>query len=288
MSSFKLLTPVILMIQVVFLASCKKESAKDNATDRSRSSAAKPLKSSAAVAPSLNRRSAVVLPAQPVPYQEDEGAQPGVWLSINDLANPEIPQGWPITIRATVLPGRDKPIQFNTDDVALRVTDVAGANAAWPVKRITPAQTFKVGQPGSASIMWIVSDSKSIRTGAYHLSVKLTGAVEHDALVAVVPLPANLTEQQQDERFVLKGRSDIASGDAQSALQQSEARLAARPRDILALHLKADALAALGRREEAAAAYNEALVQFSVQNPNSPEPPIALINGLRAVQPTQQ
>jgi predicted Zn-dependent protease with MMP-like domain/Flp pilus assembly protein TadD len=61
------------------------------------------------------------------------------------------------------------------------------------------------------------------------------------------------------ERLVDTAADALEEGDAQEALARAEEALSAEPRSVPALHYRAEALAALGRTEEARAAYERAL-----------------------------
>jgi hypothetical protein len=222
----------------------------------------------------------------------DPRLHPVAYLSVNGRSTAEVPQGWPMVIRAAVFGGRDEPITFSPDDVTLRVTDQNGAAVNWPMKRAIlgatsqpatgPVVTIMANDKSAGHVGWVV-DSKSIVTGGYHVEAKLKGVAYRGVEVTVVPAPAQMNEQQQATKFLAEGGAAIMSGDGDGALRQADERLKAKPTDLPALHLRADALAALGRKDEAIVAYGKALKQLYAENPKAPEPPTMLLRGLRDV-----
>jgi tetratricopeptide (TPR) repeat protein len=226
----------------------------------------------------------------------DPGARPGVWLSINGEASPSIPQGAAIIIRATALSARNKPLEFKPDGVQLAITDVGGKAVTWPLKRAAaaaaPAAGQAVSQPTAAAakamnggtVTWVLMDSGSIPPGDYRLAATLPTAMSYPAQLKVVPPLASPTDAQKAQRFLTDARAALALGDPQRALGAAEQRLKTSPRDIPALRIKADALAAMGRTKDAALAYTQALGQFTAQNPKAPEPPLELIRSYQSLE----
>lgn len=227
---------------------------------------------------------------QPIARITDPTTQPGVWLSINGQAAPAVPQGAAITIRATALGARGKPFAFNPDGVQLAVTDAGGKPVTWPLKRAAAATrpasrptTDEASADAGGAVTWVVTDSRTIPLGTYRLAVTLDGAVGHAAAVTLVaPLTAP-SELQKTQRFLTDARAAIALGEPQRALDAAEQRLKASPRDVPALHVKADALAAMGRTKDAALAYSQAISQFAAQNPKAREPPLELIQSYQSL-----
>jgi len=225
-------------------------------------------------------------PPHPVPRLSDLATQPSVSVSI--LASEGVPQGWPLLVHATVSGAEGHPITFARDGVTLSVSDSKGQSLKWPFQRAagpaTQAATATAEGRKDVSFAWILADTSTIPLGSYTLAANLDGAVSHSMIITIVAPPAKLNGAQETELLIIKARSAIAGGDPTAALSVVDERLKKQPRDIVALHLKGDALAALGRKKDALQAYRQALTQFALQNPKPPEPPTALMDAIQALE----
>jgi hypothetical protein len=286
----------LLLLSVILIAGCSK---KDSDAPASPPGSSPPAATTApTTAPDTTRPSADPGDndgARPLREMVDSRLRPSVYLAVNNRSRLELPQGWPLIIDASIFGGRDEAISCTPDDLTLAVTDTNGAPVAWPMKRAVshpstrpasaPALTITLMATDSAAahVGWVLSDSGAIPPGAYRLVATLKGGARGGAEVKVVAAPAQLSEGQERAKFAARARAALALGDAQSALDQADQRLGARSGDLPALHVRADALAALGRKDEAIAAYGKALDAFYAQHPNPPEPPLTLLRSLREV-----
>lgn len=240
-----------------------------------------------ATSPATTQAADLQLVEQAIAKMADPTTRPGVWLSVNSQAAPAVPQGSAIIIRATALGAQGKPFVFNPDGVRLAVTDAGGKAIMWPLKRAAaatrPTSLPSTSDEGGGTVTWVVTDSTLIPLGDYRVAVTLEGAVGHTAEVKLVPPPAAPTDGQKAHRFVTDARAAMALGNPQRALDAAEQRLKTSPRDVPALHVKADALAAMGRTKDAALAYTQAISQFAAQNPKAPEPPLELIQSYHSL-----
>lgn len=259
-----------------------------------------------AMAPSLTTQPATASPSttapattqaaglqleQPITKMVDPTTRPGVWLSVNGQAAPAVAQGSAIIIRATALGAQGKPFVFNPGGVQLAINDSSGKTIAWPLKRAATAATPPTSLPSTVdvdrtggTVTWVVTDSRAIPLGDYRVAATLDGAIGHTAEVKLVPAPSAPTDAQKVQRFLTDARAAMAFGDPQRALDAADQRLKASPRDVPALHVKADALAAMGRTKDAALAYSQAISQFAAQNPKAAEPPLELIRSYQSLE----
>jgi hypothetical protein len=279
------------LLAASLLFSCNK---KDTSSSSSSSSSAPstPATTASATSPATTEATAVDDDYRRFDRQPDPRDQPGVWLSINGQAEPTIPQGDPILIQATVLGGRDKPISFTASDLTLTLTAEGGADAKWPLKRAVvastqpataPVVTLMASDTAGASVSWVLPDSTAIPPGQYRVIPSLNGATPNEATITITPPAATQTAAQQTQRFFLTARASLLLGDPASALKQAESCLATSPNDVPALHIKGDALAAQGKRLEAAITYRKAITNFDLQNPTAKEPPELLLEALDRV-----
>jgi hypothetical protein len=136
-----------------------------------------------------------------------------------------------------------------------------------------------------ANVSWVLTDSTAIPPGQYRVVPSLKGAVANESTITITAAASATppTPAQQTERFLLAARAALLTGDPAFALKQAELRLATAPNDVPALHIKGDALAAQGKRLEAAITYRKALTNFSLQNATAKEPPELLLEALDRV-----
>jgi hypothetical protein len=273
--------PCLLFLSLALFLSCSK---KDSDTTSSTSSSPATTTSSPSTTQSTEDDG-----AHPLREMVDPRLHPAVYLTVNSRSTIDLPQGWPLIVNASIFGGRDEPITIAPDDVALTVTDAKGAPMGWPIKRAPypastrPATTVSLmaNDKSAAHLAWVLADSIAIPVGAYHLSATLKGATPHNVDFKIVAPIAQPDEDLQTDRFIAQCRAALALGDSQTALSQADERLKTKPTDLPALHVRADALAALGKTDDAIAAYSRALDQFYAQNPNAPEPPTILLRSLR-------
>lgn len=221
--------------------------------------------------------------AQPVPQRTDDRLKPGVWLSVNGRGAAEIFRGWPMTVTATVLGPKGPPFTFSIDDVALEIRDGAGKKVEWPMKRLSTENTLTAQESRGATLAWVAGDTSSLAEGTYRLTATLKGGASDSIPVKIAAATTPPTPEQDRERFALEVRAALQAGQHQVALDRAASRLTAHPTERLAHVLKGDALAALGKPADAAAAYREAIRLFGVQNPKAKEPPFELLRRLQSV-----
>ena len=267
-----------LVVGLLFAPGCKKESKSSDQGGGGTSN------TSPATSQSTTLASTMEGPApEPVRHWVDERLTPGVWLTVNGCTEPELPQGWPLIITATVMGAQGPAAEFSVDDVSVRVTDAAGKDAAWPMKRVSKTKTLKVDETTGDSVTWVNADTAALVPETYLISASLKGGSAHSISITVVAAPAKPTPQQETSRFALGIQAALWMDDPESALRQAETRSAANPRDWLSLEYKGDALTAMGKKTEGHAAYAKALSLFIFENPKA-EPPNHLLEKLQVLQ----
>lgn len=237
----------------------------------------------------------------PVPQLKERLAQPSVTISINGSNDIKVPQGWPLLIRATVLGGKDMngpstrerlaaangrghPIEVPADSVTLRISDAKGAQLAWNPKACKSATTQpwprRADETHGVSFTWVIADTTTLAPGAYRINPMLAGANSTDAGITIVAPLDRPTPDQLANQFALRVSTLVASGEADAALKLADERVEAMPTDVVAHQTRGLALAALGRRDDAIRSYEKALMFYTIQNPNSEEPPLVLMRAI--------
>ncbi len=237
---------------------------------------------SPATAPATTQSAPITDDFTPPRQATDPRLQSHLYVTVNNHTATDVPQGWPVIITVSAFGSRSQPLSLTADDVTLTVTDYKKSPVTWPLKRSPLRPTT---QPATDStpihFTWALADTTSIPLGFYQVTAISKSAAAHPAALTITTPPKDPTPEQQSNRFALQARTALALGDPQAALDQADTRLKSNPTDLPALHVRADALAALGKTDEAIAAYSRALEQFYAQNPHAPEPPTMLLQSLR-------
>ena len=269
------------LIGVVLCAGCKKEPSSSGGGSSGAPSSTQPATTQAA-----DDNGAATMPIatpKPVPRLVDDHLAPGVWLTINGQAEPQVPKGWPVIVTATVLGAAGAAAEFSVDDVSLEVRDANGAKAAWPMTRVSKATKLKVDETTGALVTWVAGDISSLAPGTYLMTAALKGGTSHSSRITFGGAPSTRPSDAEAERTALEVQAKLLQGDAEAALQRAEQRVAAFPKEILGFDLKGDALAALGRKKDAQAAYVRALTLFNAEHAKDRVVPTQLLAKLRAV-----
>jgi hypothetical protein len=210
-------------------------------------------------APATPREPEVPQPAPegPPPQSAPERSADAVELSVsvNGRIDAVVPRGRPLVVVVNA-PG---PVEVS-------VVDGAGASVAWSLKK-------------KSADTWIAGGD--VAPGSFVVRAAAQGGTA-EARVRVVDPPANPTPEQEAEALRDDVRGALAAGERDKALAAVDGRLAKAPKDLPALSLKGDVLAAMGRNREAAKAYSAALTEW---HRTRAEPPELLLRKLAAVQP---
>ncbi len=224
---------------------------------------------------------------KPLPLLVDDHVTAGVWLSANGAAAPEVPQGWPLIVTATVLGAAGPAAEFSADDLAIHVTDSAGKDAAWALNRVSKTAKFSVDETAGARVTWLVEATPP--PGSFVLIANLKGAASNSIPIRIVPAPATLTSEQEPIT-ILAGRPihSLWKGDFQSALKLSEDQSAKFPTDFLPVEFQGDALTGPRQKIRSSIRLQPRLLNlFLLANPKADEPPAHLTAKIRSLlEPT--
>lgn len=249
------------VLALLLLAACsKKDESKGGAPPSTPGSAA-----ATSAAPVDDAADAPAPPDQSAPETEPGPARAGLSLSANDSTRPVLFQGWPLVVRLHADPGMD------ATPAAIEVLDGAGTRVPWPL--------------AASGRAWTLSgvETAKIAAGSYRIRATAGGAAD-EIPVEVKEAPATPTPQQARERFTREAQALLQAGKADAALELARKRKGETPGDPNPTILEGDALRALGKTGEAAAAYRRALEEFRKANPKVLEAPVFLLRRLAAVE----
>jgi len=245
--------------------------------------------------------------AGPPPAWDEPGSgSPLISLSANDAAELELPRGWPLVMRASLLhPAAFDPAAAPTEPIVLagagaalrlRVADETGAPQPWPLHAAAPpADELRLEPDGSVDAVWWLDggETAALADGRYTLVAELdttraaTGwqgtAASPPVPLAIAAEPAPLPPERAAEKRRLELTLLLLRGELDAARAAVDALLAERPDDVVALEASGDLAAASGRTQDAFAAYSRALDVFFERSPRPPEPPWALLRKRQAV-----
>jgi hypothetical protein len=206
-----------------------------------------------------------VAPGQPAPEAEPGARPPGLSLSANDSTRPVLFKGWPLVIRLHADPGIDG--SKSTPEVL----DGAGAPVNWPLT--------------ASGGVWSLPGEETARLAAGSYRIRAAaGAVVEEIPLEVQEPPAALTPAQARERLAREVQALLQTGKVDAALELARKQRTGSPSDPNPSVLEGDALRAMGKKSEAAAAYRRALEQHRKANPKVREAPGFLLHRLAAVQ----
>jgi len=244
----------------------------------------------------------------PPAWEEPASGAPVLSLSVNDAAALELPRGWPLIVRASLLhpaafdpaAGPAEPLVLASAGAALRlrVAGERGEPQRWPLHAATPLpDELRLEPDGVADALWWLdgAETAALADGRYTLVAELDTA--HSAAgwrgtatsppvgLALSAEPASLPAGRAAEKRWLELALLLVRGEHDAARAAVDALLAERPDDLAALEASADLLAAGGRTQDAFSAYSRALDVFFERSPRPPEPPWRLLRKRQAVMP---
>lgn len=179
---------------------------------------------------------------RPMPRRPENA--PALSLSVNGAVRPVITRGWPARAVAHLEPPGPEVV----------LEGAWGWTAAEGGWRLSGAQTAAL-------------------TAGEHRLVATAGAARVELVVTVRDEPREPTAA--DRRQKLRGAAEdlSAAGDWAALLELAQGARGAAPQDPLPPELEGDALAGLGRRDEAARAYAAALELHRAARPGADPPP---------------
>jgi hypothetical protein len=268
----------------------------------------RPPEGTRAAPPTTGPASAATPPAGTAPAPTDGADTPGGPLfevAVNGSREAEVPQGWPLLVLVSLthpdLAAPDAlvtPMTIGTAQgdwstaIQLTIRNPRGGPETWPLRLAqTPSPTLTLDAERQGTLLWYLApqDTARLPEGLYTLSATLDttaaplagGWPGHLSAVPVQirvgPEPLPLSAEQEAEQAELLVAYELWRGQREQALALLDARLTRHPTDFNALTLKADLLAAAGRDPEALALYNQAIDAYLAANPDSDEPPEALL-----------
>jgi hypothetical protein len=178
------------------------------------------------------------------------------------------------------------------------VSNSTGDAVAWPLwMRPATNQTMTLDREVGARLFFLISpqDTLTLAAGAYSVQFVLdtrtnaaagawSGMADSIRMdVNVQAEPANLTDVQVASRAVQLAQYFALREDYTAGLNALDLLLTAQPRSIEALRLKAAILEVKGEAAAALLVVDDALQIFIEEEPNSPEPPQALLDQMQTL-----
>ncbi len=236
---------------------------------------------------------------------------PEVAVSIDDAREAVVYRGWPAVFAAQILPpglfdsppGADSftlaaPAGVWSRALSLAVTGEGdGLPRSWPLEHREAADAVLALDSRTAGLaFWILSPEATagLETGSFDAGAILDttasasgwkGRVESEPASLVVedePSPPSI--ELQVERHLAFARWRFMTGNRAAAFAEIDGALAKAPSHLGALGLRAVLLDIDGRKEEALAAYEEAVARHLEARPGAQEPPVSLLLQLNELQ----
>ena len=211
-----------------------------------------------------------------------------IWVLHSDAMNPS---AVPILITNQIGPW--------TNSIFLQINDAATNAQTWPFHGAgTFPSSVLLDSTNYARIdQWLTpTQTLTLSTGQYSLvatldttGISVPGAWQGSeesvpAGLTIRAEPVPLGEVDAENKYSQLAQYYLFAGDSASSLGQANALLALFPTNITGLRLKAAALQAMARPEEAESAIDQAINEVFARNPNPAEPPENLYSLSLALQ----